>query len=285
MTLRIAVASGKGGTGKTTVSCGLSWQASRNGVPVSLVDCDVEEPNVNLFLKAPIEKSEDVMVLNPVVDMETCTGCGLCGEMCQFSGIVVVNGKPLVFQEMCHSCGGCTLVCPVKAITEKERPIGIIESGSLGDISYVGGRMNVGEAKAPPLISEVAKKAGNPDMLIYDAPPGTSCPVIETVRKSAFTILVTEPTPFGLNDLVLAVEMIRAVGLPFGVVINRSDAGDDCVEKYCSEEKINVLGRIPYSRAVAEAYAEGNVIEALVEEFGHVLEDILENSKKGAGIK
>ncbi len=277
MTMRIAIASGKGGTGKTTLSCGLAWAASRKGEgPVTLVDCDVEEPNVNLFLEASLEAKEEVTVLNPRVDKDACTGCGACGDICQFSAIVVVNGDPLVFPDMCHSCGGCALVCPVDAITEVERPIGVIEKGTKEKLRFLGGRLNVGEAKAPPLIHAVAEKAKDVEVVIFDAPPGTSCPVIETARESDFVILVTEPTPFGLHDLALAVEMIKALNIPFGVVINRSDAGDDRVDVYCRKENIPVLGRIPFSRAVAEAYAEGKVIEKLEEMHGDILRDILD---------
>lgn len=275
MTMKIAVASGKGGTGKTTLSCGLAWCASRESEGVTLVDCDVEEPNVNLFLGAPLAEDMEFSVPNPVVDKNKCSGCGACGDICQFSAIVVVNNEPLVFSDMCHSCGGCSLVCPEKAITENERVIGIVESGTRGKLQYFGGRLNVGEAKAPPLIHAVAKKAGEAELVIFDAPPGTSCPVIETARESDFVILVTEPTPFGFHDLTLAVEMIRELKIPFGVVINRSGAGDNCVEDYCTREDIPVLGLIPFSREVAEGYAEGRVIEVLHEIYGSRIGNIL----------
>ncbi len=275
MTLKIAVASGKGGTGKTTLSCGLAWSASQANERVTLVDCDVEEPNVNLFLQSPVDTEKEVFVLNPQVDKGKCTGCGACGEMCQFSAIVVINKEVLLFSDMCHSCGGCVMVCPQNAITEIKRPIGIVEKGSMGSVQYLGGRMNVGEAKSPPLIQAVAGETGETDLVVFDAPPGTSCPVIETARESDFVILVTEPTPFGLHDLTLAVEMIRELRMPFGVVINRSDAGDDSVEKYCREEGITVLGSIPFSRKIAEAYAEGKVIQTLGDIYGTILSDIL----------
>ena len=219
--MKIAVASGKGGTGKTTVATNLAYVASRNGQSVAYLDCDVEEPNGHIFLKPVITNSKPVGNLIPRVDAEKCTHCGKCGEICRFSAIVCLGEKVLVFPELCHACGGCMLVCPVEAITEVPREMGKLETGNAGPIRFVRGLLNIGEAMSLPVIKEVRAAVPKAELVIVDAPPGTSCPVIESVRGCDFVLLVTEPTPFGLNDLKLAVEMVRALGLPFGIVINK----------------------------------------------------------------
>jgi len=254
--LSVAVASGKGGTGKTTISTCLALIAGR---PVRLLDCDVEEPNCHLFLKPRIEHTESVGLLVPVVDEDRCTGCGECSRFCEYNAMAVVRDKVLVFSELCHGCGGCTLACPEGAISEVERPIGTLERGRSGDVEFVQGRLEVGEVLAPPVIAAVKRHAADGGLTIIDAPPGTSCPVIEAVRGAGFVVLVTEPTPFGLSDLRLAVEMVRVMGLRTGVVINRSDIGDDGVRVYCAEEGIPVLAEIPNDRRVAEAYSRGHL--------------------------
>ena len=220
--MQIAIASGKGGTGKTTVATNLAYVASRNGQSVAYLDCDVEEPNGHIFLKPEITDRKPVGSLIPQVDAEKCTLCGECGEICQYSAIVRVGEKVLVYPELCHGCGGCSLVCPADAITEVSREIGVLETGRAGAIQFAQGLLNVGEAMSPPVIRAVKSTAFQADLTIVDAPPGTSCPVIEAVRGADFVILVTEPTPFGFHDLKLAVEMVRVLKLPFGVVINRA---------------------------------------------------------------
>ena len=279
--MKIAVASGKGGTGKTTISVALGTYLARKGLSVEILDCDVEEPNANIFLKAPIEKKEKVYSLVPHVNLEQCTGCGACDSICEFSAIVLVKGKPLVFPDMCHSCGGCTLVCPQKAISEKEKEIGIIEEGQTETITYRGGRLNISEAMSPPLIKYVKKQSEASDITIIDSPPGTSCPVIEAIDKTDYVILVTEPTPFGLHDLKLAVGMVRETGIPFGVVINRSDGGDYRVVHYCGKEQVDVIAEIPQSRTIAENYSKGEFVNAFISSFS----DSLENIRKAAGLK
>ncbi len=262
--MKIALASGKGGTGKTTVATNLAYVASRNGQSVAYLDCDVEEPNGHIFLKPEITSSKPVGNLIPRVDEEKCTLCGKCGEICQYSAIVCVGQKVLVYPELCHACGGCLLVCPEDAITEVPREMGVLETGRAGPIRFVHGLLNVGEAMSPPVIKAVKAAAPEVELVITDAPPGTSCPVIESVRDCDFVLLVTEPTPFGLNDLKLAVEMVRALKLPFGVLINRADVGDRAVHRYCRDERIKVLAEIPDDRKVAEAYSRGELIcEAL----------------------
>jgi len=256
--MRIAIASGKGGTGKTTVAVNLAWVLAASGQTVQYLDCDVEEPNGHIFLEPRITATESVGILVPVVDEETCTGCRRCAEVCQYHAIAVLK-KPLVFPELCHGCGGCALVCPVGAIREESRTIGVVEAGQAERVAFVQGRLNVGEPMAPPLIRAVKQRAITDGVAILDAPPGTSCPVVTTVRDADYILLVTEPTPFGLNDLRLAVEMIRQLGVRHGVAINRSDSGDSRVREFCAAESIPVLLEIPNDRRVAEAYSRGQM--------------------------
>jgi len=273
--MKIAIASGKGGTGKTTVATNLAYVASRNGQSVAYLDCDVEEPNGQIFLKPQISESKPVGNLVPQVDDATCIHCGKCGEICQYSAIVCVGEKVLVYPELCHGCGGCTLVCPVGSITETLGELGKLETGQAGAIRFVQGLLNIGEAMSPPLIREVKAAAPDVDLVIVDAPPGTSCPVIESVRNSDFVVLVTEPTPFGLNDLKLAVEMVRTLKLPFGVVVNRADLGDRQTRSYCQVNRIKVLAEIPDDRRIAEAYSRGEMVCEAVRQYGSVFAQLL----------
>lgn len=273
--MKIAVASGKGGTGKTTVSVALALAFDQ---PVCLIDCDVEEPNSAFFLNPETENTQTVTVPVPEIDSEKCTACGACSNLCVFNAIAVAGKSALVFPELCHSCGGCMRICPAGAITEKSQTIGEITQGTSGHITTLEGRLNIGNAMAPPLIRAV-KKAVPPEMpVLIDAPPGTSCPMITAVSGCDFVILVTEPTPFGLNDLKLAVETVRTLKIPSGVIINRSDAGDDRVVRYCKEESIRLLLQIPESRKIAEAYSRGESIlsaePSLKEQFKDLLEAI-----------
>ncbi len=286
--MKIAIASGKGGTGKTTVATNLAYVASRNGRSVVYLDCDVEEPNGHIFLKPQITDSRPIGNLIPEVDEAKCTHCGKCGEICRYSAIVCVGEKVLVYPELCHACGGCMLVCQAGAITETPRELGKLETGRSGPIRFVQGLLNIGEAMSPPLIKEV-KAAAPPDadLVIVDAPPGTSCPVIESVRDSDFVLLVTEPTPFGLNDLKLAVDMTRALKLPFGVVINRADVGDRQTQSYCQSNQIEILAEIPDDRQIAEAYSRGEMACEAIPKYGLVfarlLSDIGEKVRMNAG--
>jgi len=263
----IAIASGKGGTGKTTVSVNL---ARTLGTHVQLLDCDVEEPNAHLFLRGNKIKEEIVNIPVPQVDEALCNGCCECGKFCAYNAIVTLGKTPLIFAEMCHGCGGCTLVCPTKAITEVGRRIGIVETMESENITLIGGRLDVGVAMAPPLIREVKKRLQNNVPAILDAPPGTSCPVIAAVRDTDVVLLVTEPTPFGLNDLTLAVDMVRELKIPFGVIVNRMGSGDYRVHVFCQKENIPILLTIPDDRRIAESYSRGILmVDALPEYRGH----------------
>ncbi|MBW2307991.1 MAG: ATP-binding protein [Deltaproteobacteria bacterium] len=258
--MKISVASGKGGTGKTTVAINLALTAVRQGMKVQLLDCDVEEPNCHLFLRPGIIQNVTVFVPVPQIDERKCTACGKCRDICRFNAIAVVAGKVLFFNELCHGCGGCTLICPEGAIIEVGREIGVVEEGQSDGLEVVQGSLRVGEAMAGPLIRAVKNRIQQDNLTIIDVPPGTSCPVIEAVKGSDFVLLVTEPTPFGLNDLELAVGMGRELGLPLGVVINRSDIGDARVIEYCGKENLPVLMEIPEDRSIAEAYSRGDII-------------------------
>jgi MinD superfamily P-loop ATPase len=274
--MKLAVASGKGGTGKTTVATNLAWVAGRRGHSVAYVDCDVEEPNGHLFLKPQITATRAIGRLHPQVDAEKCTGCGLCGEICQYSAIVCLGPKVLVYPELCHACGGCTLVCQPGAITEVVRETGRLEAGSAGPIRFVHGVLNIGDAMSTPLIRQVKQETLPQDWKILDCPPGTSCPVIESVRGADLVLLVTEPTPFGLNDLQLAVEMIRALHLPFVVAVNRAGVGDRQTQQYCRQQGIQIVAEIPDDRRVAEAYSEGRLACEVVPEFRSCMEELLD---------
>jgi MinD superfamily P-loop ATPase len=252
--MTVAVASGKGGTGKTTVAVNLAL--SLEG-PVELLDCDVEEPNAHLFLQPRWISARKVSVPVPQVDEGLCTACGACGAACRFHAIVSLKTRPLVFPELCHGCGACLLACPAGAIREVPREVGVVESGLRDGIRLVHGRLKVGTAMSGPLIRAVRKEGGRAALTLIDAPPGTSCPVVASVRGSDYVVLITEPTPFGLNDLRLAVEMMRTLALPCGVVINRSDIGDEAVRRYCATEEVPLLMEIPEDRRLAEAYSRG----------------------------
>jgi len=276
----ISIASGKGGTGKTTVATNLAVSL---GSDVQVLDCDVEEPNAHLFIRPTFKDVKAITIPVPEVDMDKCTLCGKCGEICQFKAIVVIAETVLPFPELCHSCGGCIEVCPEKAITETGREIGVIEKGNKNGLEFVHGKLRVGEAMSPPLIRKVREYTRSDILTIIDAPPGTSCPVITSMTGADFILLVTEPTPFGLHDLELAVGAVRILGIPCGLVINRSDMGDDKVKAYAEQEELPILMEIPFDRRIAEAYSRGKmIVEAMPEwkdrfsELYHRIEKIVE---------
>lgn len=253
----ISVASGKGGTGKTTIATNL---ATALGSSAQLLDCDVEEPNAHLFMKPEIGSSKTVYTFVPEIDGERCSGCKKCADICRYSAITVVGGKVLVFPELCHGCGGCLEVCEDGAVAEGKRALGVLEQGVSGEVGFVHGRLRIGEAMAPPLIRAVRERTDESTDTIIDAPPGTSCPVIASMRGVDFVVLVTEPTPFGLHDLILAVEAVKVLGIPCGLVINRADLGDDSVKDYARREGLPILLEIPFDRKIAEAYSKGQML-------------------------
>ena len=278
--MKIAVASGKGGTGKTTVATNLALSLGE----AQFFDCDVEEPNANIFIKAEIKDSKKVTVTIPEIDKTKCNYCGKCSEFCAYNALAVVKSNVLVFPELCHSCGGCELICPKNAINWCERVIGKVEHGQANGIDFYHGLLNVGEMQAIPVIKALKKKVDKKRTVIIDVPPGTSCPVIESIGGSDYCILVTEPTPFGLHDLKLAVEVVRHLNIPFGVIINRDGIGDKKVEVYCQNENIPILLKIPERRKIAHLYSKGI---ALVSEsyewhemFGQVFNQIQHEVKK-----
>jgi len=260
----ISVASGKGGTGKTTVATNLALSVETH---VRFLDCDVEEPNAHLFVHPDFEKNETITTPVPQVDESKCTLCGKCAEICQFKAIVVIGETVLPFPELCHSCGGCMEVCPERAISETGRNLGVIEAGHRNGLAFFHGRLRVGEAMSPPLIRKVRAYAQTDTLTIIDAPPGTSCPVIAAMKGADFILLVTEPTPFGLHDLKLAVGAVKILGIPCGLVINRADMGDDQVRAYAEEEDLPVLMEIPFDRRIAEIYSTGAVLVEVMPEW------------------
>jgi len=253
----ISVASGKGGTGKTTVATNL---AVSMGGDVCLLDCDVEEPNSHLFINPVFEYTRTVTTPVPEIDEEKCNHCGKCAEICQFRAIVDLGKMVLSFEHLCHSCGGCMRVCPVNAIRWKDRELGTIRKGQRKGLEFIDGTLRIGEAMSPPLIRKVRSHAGRDGLTIIDAPPGTSCPVIAAMKGADFVLLVTEPTPFGLHDLKLALGAVKILDIPCGLVINRSDMGDEKVKEYAREESLPVLMEIPFDRGIAEAYSRGELI-------------------------
>jgi MinD superfamily P-loop ATPase len=268
--MRIAVASGKGGTGKTTIATSLALSLAEFEIPPIFLDGDVEAPNAHLFLNPAFEQLQEVAIQIPQVDESKCTHCGKCAEACQYHAIVMMGKKTLVFPQLCHGCGSCARVCPENAIRETPQVIGVLERGSArSNISFARGVLNIGEPMAVPVIRQL-KQWVQPrlDQLeILDAPPGTSCPVVESMRGADFILLVTEPTPFGLHDLRLAVQVAHELKIPMGVVINRDGIGDDRVDEFCQSEGLAILMRVPFERVIAEGVARGKPLVDIHPEY------------------
>ncbi|NHV96744.1 MAG: P-loop NTPase [Thaumarchaeota archaeon] len=271
----VAVASGKGGAGKTSVAVNLAISIGN----AQLVDCDVEEPNAHLLLNPEITRAEPVCRLVPFVKEELCDYCGKCAAFCQYNAILALLERILVFPELCHGCGGCILICPKKAIEEGKNRIGVIKEGFTDDLKIVFGELEVGEPMAGPLIREVKKRLDKSRNVILDAPPGTSCPVVETVKGSDFCILVTEPTPFGLHDLKITVKVLEDMRIPHGVVVNRAGIGDKKVYEYCKGKGIPVLLEIPYLRKIAELYSRGVPFSLEMPEWADRFQELFEDIK------
>ena len=251
--MRISVASGKGGTGKTTVAVNMALSLDNT----QYIDCDVEEPNGHLFLKTDTSKTYPVNVIIPKIDENKCSFCGKCAEVCEYNAIARLPSTVLVYKELCHGCGSCIYFCPEKAMTEAERQIGIIEKGTANSINFVYGKLNIGEPMAPPLIEQVLGNVNKNSTIIIDSPPGTSCPMVQSVKDSDYVVLVTEPTLFGLNDLKLAADVVAKLNKPFSVIINKSTEDDIIVEKFCNENNIPIFMKIPFDRKIAHLYSMG----------------------------
>ncbi len=255
--MRCTIASGKGGTGKTTVAVSLALSL-KEIEPVQFIDCDVEGPNAHLFLHPQNITSQEVFLPVPEINEEKCTHCGLCAQICAYKALAVLPDQVLVFPELCHGCGGCSLLCPEKAIVEKGMRIGLIHQGQLPQLEFLQGRLDVGLPLSPPIIRELKKLTSADKPVIIDAPPGTSCPAVESMKGSDFVLLVTEPTPFGLNDLKLSVETLKKLHLPAGVIINRADVSfNHIIQEYCQQENLPILMTIPFDRLIATAYSQG----------------------------
>jgi len=286
----ISVASGKGGTGKTLVATSLALSL-KDSYNVQLLDCDVEEPNDHIFMKPNITRSEAVSILVPSVDEEKCTHCGKCGEVCAFNAIAVAKQKVLIFPELCHGCGACSYLCPEKAISEVANNIGVIEAGNANGVDFIHGKLDVGQMMAPPIIRKVKDLIDKDKVTIIDASPRTSCPVVEAVKDSDFCLLVTEPTPFGLNDLILAVETVRQLGITCGIILNRAGVGDGKTEEYCLRENLPIMLTIPLDTGIASFYSRGvplvegmpqfkNSFIELFNKIGEVVNEGNSNSKR-----
>lgn len=271
--MKIAVLSGKGGTGKTTVSTNLS-ALNKN---ITLIDSDVEEPNASIFLKPIVTEEEIIFVEYPVVDSKKCTLCGKCGELCKFNAIIPAKNTVLVFKESCHACGGCELVCPTGAITYEKREIGkVIKGKTIFDNYMEYGLLNVGELSGVNIIKALKNNIADKDLVIIDSPPGTSCATVAAVEDSDFAIVVTEPTPFGVSDMKMVVEMLREMKIPFGVFVNKADLGDMEVYDYCREEKIEILGEIPFDKDIATYYSKGEIFSNFIPHYKEVFENLLQ---------
>lgn len=279
----LTVASGKGGTGKTTVSVNLAVLASRNNRNVHFCDCDVEEPNAHLFLLPELEEKKQITLPLPIVDQDLCSHCGKCAEICEYNAIISLPKKTIVFEDLCHACSGCWLVCPEKAIAQGERIIGDTETGYTGELQFTHGRLRIGETQVPPLVEAVTATADKAKLVIRDAPPGVTCPAVATLHGSDFVLLVTEPTPFGLSDLKVTVELVRDLELPCAVLVNRDGSGDDRVNEYCREEGLHLLPGLPFRRDVAESISRGELIIDTIPEMKIAFQKLLNELLSLAG--
>ena len=275
--MKIAVLSGKGGTGKTTVSASLAKILPS----CRYIDCDVEEPNGAIFLKPELKESSPVKVCVPEADMAKCNACGRCAKACQFNAIAVVKGKVLVFPEICHHCGACAIACPNDAIREVERTIGVVEAD--GDGTFIQGRLNIGEPVSIPVIRELKRRIKNDMTSILDCSPGASCTVVQSIEGCDYCVLVTEPTPFGLHDLKIAVQLVEKMALPFGVVLNKASDESKLIYEFCDREEIEILMEIPFSKDIAEAYSRGILPVQDSGLWKEKFEELYKKVERGAG--
>jgi len=274
--MNIAISSGKGGTGKTFISTNIAYVLAKKEEKVRYLDCDVEEPNGHLFLKPEISKEEDVTLIAPCgVDKEKCIKCGKCVEACHYNAIAIVNDKVLFFNELCHVCGGCKIVCPADAIVEKERKIGVIRHGKSGAMDFHYALLETAEGGMSPRLVKRVKECAGEGINILDSSPGTACPVVETVKEADLCVLVTDPTPFGINDLKLAVDMSRDIGQEPVIVVNRAEYYDDELKNYCCDEKLEIIGEIPDDRQIAETYSVGDIVVEKLPRYRELFEKIV----------
>lgn len=273
--MKIAILSGKGGTGKTTVSGNLAFNIKGS----SIIDTDVEEPNQHIFLKPEIDKKISVCTEYPIVDNEKCSLCGKCGDICKYSAILVGRKQVVIFDESCHDCGGCKIVCPENAITYKKREIGKIYEGHSKDISIKYGKLNIGELSGVKIINKLKEISKEEELLFIDCPPGTSCSTVNAVEDADFTIIVVEPTPFGVSDMKMVVEMLNDMNKKFAVVINKAGLGDGEIYEYCKEKDIKIIGEIPFDTEVAKLYAEGKIASNILDKYKEKFIDIFEQVK------
>jgi MinD superfamily P-loop ATPase len=275
--MKLAIASGKGGTGKTTISTNLAWYLSQNGHSITYFDCDVEEPNGHLFLKPKIIDTIDCTIPIPLIDTAKCIACGECVRFCQYKALARIGKEVLIIEDLCHGCGGCMLVCPHKAISEKQNIIGKIEKGFSEKVGFVHGILNVGKAMSPPLIRQVLSYTDKDIINIIDSPPGTSCPVIASIKNVDYVLLVTEPTPFGLNDLGLALDMVKAIGIPHSVVVNRADPQIETAKEFCKSRGVEIIAEIPEERKIAEVCSKGELFCEKLPEYKLIFENLWAN--------
>lgn len=272
----MSIASGKGGTGKTSVAINIAVSIG----DAQLIDCDVEEPNAHLLLHPKIVSEEPVYTLVPSINEELCDHCGKCSTFCQYKAIFAVGEIILILRELCHGCGGCILICPKGAINEGKHKIGAIKRGHKDNLELIYGELEVGEPMATPLIRQLKRHIDKNKNVILDAPPGASCPVIETVKGVDYCILVTEPTPFGLHDLKIIIQVLEDMSIPFGVVINRAGIGDRKVYDYCREKNIPILLEIPYDRRIAELYSRGIPFSLEMTEYREKFRDLFNDVRR-----
>ncbi len=278
--LKIAILSGKGGTGKTTVATNLAWVLSKH-LKVQLLDADVEEPDTHLFFPIRFSYEESVNILKPVIDKDVCINCGECVKVCQFGAMISFSGGIYVFDSLCKGCGACKMVCPTNAIDEVPRSIGKIRLGDISSsLKYGMGILNIGELSGVEVIRQLKRYIDeSADVVVIDAPPGTSCPVVESIRGMDFTILVTEPTPFGLSDLKMAVEVVREMEIPSAIIVNRYDVGFDGIEEFSKQTGIPILNRIPFSKEIATLYSEGRLFTRDIPKWRMIFEEMFDKIK------